>query len=335
VALDIDALLEPVSADQPAGPDLSYDDKRLEIETAFESGFSDAGDRGSDVNWSDVVKLIADQCVATKDVWLGIYLARAGALSGKLEVVDQGSALLAGLFERFWDSVHPQLDEYGLQGRVGPCESLVRIAEFIGPLRRTVLIAHPRLGSYSGADFERFERNGDAESDYGMFRAAMQETDQADIVATIAQLDAIRENIRRVDGVFAAQAPGEGPNFQATYEALGQMRSSVARFGPEDAAEAPAAAGEQHGDSTPSGDAGRTGGRIDSRDDVVRAIDAIADYYRRREPASPVPLVLARAREWVSLDFLNVLEDIAPGSMDEARRVLVSQRGQEGWNTQE
>jgi type VI secretion system protein ImpA len=67
-------------------------------------------------------------------------------------------------------------------------------------------------------------------------------------------------------------------------------------------------------------------GRVETRDDVLKAIDAITDYYRRREPASPVPLVLQRARDWVALDFLQVLEDIAPGGLDEARRVLASKR---------
>jgi len=58
---------------------------------------------------------------------------------------------------------------------------------------------------------------------------------------------------------------------------------------------------------------------------VVRALDAIADYYRRKEPSSPVPVVLKRAREWVSLDFLTILQDIVPNGMDDARRILVFQ----------
>jgi hypothetical protein len=37
-----------------------------------------------------------------------------------------------------------------------------------------------------------------------------------------------------------------------------------------------------------------------------------------------VPFILRRAREWSTLDFMAVLEDIAPGSLDEAGRVLRS-----------
>jgi len=39
-----------------------------------------------------------------------------------------------------------------------------------------------------------------------------------------------------------------------------------------------------------------------------------------------VPMALRRVREWTSLDFMSVLEDIAPGGIQEAGLVLKSQR---------
>ena len=130
MALDVETLLGPVSDDDAVGPDLSYDDDRLAIEAAFESSFGEEG-RPADVNWSDIIKLAANQCGATKDVWLGVYLTRAGAMAGQLETVETGIQLLEGLLSRYWDDVHPKLDEYGLQGRIGPCESFTRISEFL------------------------------------------------------------------------------------------------------------------------------------------------------------------------------------------------------------
>ncbi len=63
-------------------------------------------------------------------------------------------------------------------------------------------------------------------------------------------------------------------------------------------------------------------GRIQSREDVARAIDSICEYYARHEPGSPVPLALTRAKTWVTMSFLDVLKDISPGSVGEAERVL-------------
>ena len=329
MALDVESLLGPVSDDDPVGPELSYDDDRLAIEAAFESSFGEEG-RPADVNWSDIIKLAANQCGATKDVWLGVYLTRAGAMAGQLETVETGIQLLDGLLSRYWDNVHPKLDEYGLQGRIGPCESFTRISEFLKPLRAITLVAHPRLGSYSGHDFERFGANGDSEDGYGMFRAAMAETSPEDLSAALARLDAIRDAFKGIDATFAVQAPGDGPNFETTYEALAQIRKSLRSFAPSDGEdEAPDNDGssQESNSASSSGDGGgRLTGKIDGRDDVIKAIDAICDYYRRREPGSPVPVIMARAREWVSMDFLAVLEDISPTSIEEAKRVLVSQR---------
>ena len=60
-------------------------------------------------------------------------------------------------------------------------------------------------------------------------------------------------------------------------------------------------------------------GAIGSRQDAVRALDAVAEYFRRNEPSSPVPLLIDRAKRLVSKNFLEVLEDVAPDAVSMAR----------------
>lgn len=337
MALDVEALLAPVPGDDPVGADLSYDAVRQEIESAFERSISDDGGDG-EVDWRNVIDLITAQSERTKDVWLAVYLCRAGARSGQAETVEAGAQCLAGLFERYWEQVHPQLEEYGLQGRKAPCESLTRLAEFLNPLRRMVLVSHPRLGEYSGADFERFREGAEGEDGYGMFRAALQDLGPEPLELALARIAGIEEGIRRADAVLTAEAGNEtGTNFTPAYEVLASMRRAVAHFSPTSAAE-PEPAGDDGyaaGDSI-SGEpesGGRMAGRIGSREDVLRAMDMIAEYYRLREPASPVPLALARARSWVNADFLSILEDIAPAGMEDVRRVLTTTARDQEYNS--
>jgi len=61
-------------------------------------------------------------------------------------------------------------------------------------------------------------------------------------------------------------------------------------------------------------------GAITSREDAIRALEAVAAYFRQAEPSSPLPLLLDRAKRLVSKDFLEVLADIAPGALDQAAR---------------
>jgi type VI secretion system protein ImpA len=60
-------------------------------------------------------------------------------------------------------------------------------------------------------------------------------------------------------------------------------------------------------------------GAIGSRQDAIAALDAVAEFFRRTEPSSPIPLFIARAKRLVSKDFLEVLADIAPDAVAQAR----------------
>jgi type VI secretion system protein ImpA len=340
MAIDIAALVAPLSEEKPAGEDLSYDPVRQEIEAAFDRSISDADAGQADIDWPQIIRLIIEQCAQTRDVWLAVYLMRAGARAGRFETVEDGAALLAELLEKQWDHVHPQIEEYGFQGRKGASESLARYSEFLSPFRKVMLIEHPRLGSYSGADFKRFHEGGDSEDGYGMFRALLEETPDEDLQALVDRIQSITAAIRRADAVLTANAGDDtGTNFQPTYDAISEivaavrvfMRAASAESG-ETAGSAAAGdqdAGENSGDSGRGEAGGASLGAINSRDDVLRAIDAINSYYARREPGSPVPFALRRARDWVSLSFLEVLEDIVPNSLDDARRVLMNGRNRE------
>ncbi len=336
MAVDVESLLAPVSDDNPVGADLSYDTERQEIEAAFETSASGGASNEGDTDWRAVLKLIEQQSARTKDLLLAVLMMRAGARMAKLDVVERGAAYLAGLCETYWSTMHPTLEEYDFQGRKAPCESLTRIGDFLGPLKTIILIRHPRLGEYSSNDLERFARGGDSEDGYGMFRAALQETPEDDLAAIQVQIDDIKACLLRADRVMTENAGGEtSVNFQPTYDVLTAIGRNLKAFlpgGAEPVAEV-AVVGGHVAAATSAGlspaPGGGAPGRIESREDVIRALDAITDYYRRKEPSSPVPLALTRARDWVTLDFMSVMEDIAPGSVDDLKRILVSSRNRE------
>jgi type VI secretion system protein ImpA len=60
-------------------------------------------------------------------------------------------------------------------------------------------------------------------------------------------------------------------------------------------------------------------GAIRSRQDAIRALDAAAEFFRRNEPSSPVPMFVERAKRLVAKDFLEVLADIAPEALPQVR----------------
>ena len=53
--------------------------------------------------------------------------------------------------------------------------------------------------------------------------------------------------------------------------------------------------------------------------EVIACLDRIIEFYDRTEPASPVPFLARRMRRMVPMDFLELMEDLAPSGIKEFR----------------
>jgi type VI secretion system protein ImpA len=53
---------------------------------------------------------------------------------------------------------------------------------------------------------------------------------------------------------------------------------------------------------------------IRSRAQAVEALDAICDYFTKHEPASPVPLLIQRAKRLVPMSFAEILRELSSGN---------------------
>ncbi|MDP3195617.1 ImpA family type VI secretion system protein [Tabrizicola sp.] len=71
----------------------------------------------------------------------------------------------------------------------------------------------------------------------------------------------------------------------------------------------------------PAPPAGGIPGSVNSRRDVERCLDMIIDFYERTEPSSPIPHLARRMRKMVPMNFLQLMEEIAPSGMKEFKNV--------------
>lgn len=323
--IDVEALLAPVPGDAPAGIDLSDDNDRLAIDDVFESVQRPDFD-GDEPNWRAITDEVIGLLGRSKDLWLAVYLCRAGARLGDLEQVAGGSRVLAGLL-REWDHVFPTLEDVGAQGRKSRCAELGQRRAFLSALEAAPLVSDARHGSFSLADLERFAAEGEA-ADVG-FSRIMAADGKEKLADSLVSIEAISAAIGECDAIFRdrTQSTADRPDFGPLHDTLRRMKRAIAPFLGEAAAAAAGgdavSAEPEPGESAAPAAGAAAPGAIRSREDVIKAIDAVCAYYARHEPASPVPLALKRARAWVNLDFLTVLRDIAPDSLNDARRVLM------------
>jgi type VI secretion system protein ImpA len=57
-------------------------------------------------------------------------------------------------------------------------------------------------------------------------------------------------------------------------------------------------------------------------------IDKILAYYQRYEPSSPVPMLLERAKRLAPMSFMEVMENLAPDSMQQLNVIRGPQPGE-------
>jgi len=142
-----------------------------------------------------------------------------------------------------------------------------------------------------------------------------------------------------LDGLVAAVndklglGPGEGLRFVdlpkfldrvgATLEAARAHVAAETAEVTDAAAPGPVASGGVVAHGSPNATPGRSlnGAGINSREDVERALDMIIAFYERTEPASPIPHLARRMRRMVPMDFMELMEEIAPGGLKEFRSV--------------
>ncbi|WP_411727011.1 type VI secretion system protein TssA [Methyloglobulus sp.] len=65
---------------------------------------------------------------------------------------------------------------------------------------------------------------------------------------------------------------------------------------------------------------------IQSREDVIFAIDGICKYFEHYEPSSPVPFLLQRAKKLLSMNFMEILQDLTPDAVSQAENICGTQQ---------
>ncbi len=114
-AIDVEALLQPITEDLPCGADMEYVPAFQELERAA-TPVASASMVGEEVDpeppkWRDVGRLAENILGQSKDLRAAMILTTARTNTHGVTGLADGIALMAGLLCRYWDGVHPQLDE--------------------------------------------------------------------------------------------------------------------------------------------------------------------------------------------------------------------------------
>ena len=62
-------------------------------------------------------------------------------------------------------------------------------------------------------------------------------------------------------------------------------------------------------------------------------IGKICTYYDRTEPSSPIPLLLKRVKRLISMDYMEIMNELTPDAVAQARAIAGIKEGGDdgGW----
>ncbi|HYQ17388.1 MAG TPA: type VI secretion system protein TssA [Polyangiaceae bacterium] len=324
--MEIAKLLAPITGDASAGPNLEYDPAFAALEKAAagkpEQVIGGTTTAAEPPEWNQVLQGALELLGRTKDLRVGVLAARALLYRHGVVAFTEGIALVRGLVEQHWANVHPQLDP---EDNNDPTMRITALSALASPtqmlaLRAAALVDSRALGPVSMADLFPTTGAADAARISGAFEAA----ELAAIEATSAALAAAASDLRAIDTVFETQTGDRGPDFAVLLDYFNKGHLALTQrlallkpaTTPEGGAGAePAAAAAAPPPRGLSGD-------ILTREDVVKALDKICEYYARSEPASPVPLMAQRCKKLVTMSFFEMLTEIAPESVKQAQLVV-------------
>jgi type VI secretion system protein ImpA len=328
LAAQLTKLAEPIAVDDACGRSLDDTQALAALEAYRVFGRIKAA--GDEPDWRAIRAASLAALADSKDLRVLAHLAAAALRSDSLPDALRVILLADTWLARYWTEVYPRLDDDAIARR----NALMFFADRLGivdPLRRTAVVKDARLGSFCVRDFE-IANSLLAPTDPDpkpisneLIKSALAAADPRSLTDLSDLALAAASALQRIEAVMLERGGGSiaVPKLDALLQVLQRMQQMLAPYvlrpaepTASDARESSSAA------STGTRPKAEEVGTIASRQDVLRALDAVMSYYRSNEPGSLVPMLAERAKRLVSMSFFEALAEVAPEVVDPVKKAV-------------
>jgi type VI secretion system protein ImpA len=341
MSYDIQPLLTEINPTNPCGTDVTYDPSFGKLENLLQNNSSSIlgqESTGDGLNWKEIASQSYDLLKVSKHLRIAVYFAFSIFKLEGFVGFQKGLEFLKTLLEHFWDNLYPRLDpddHFDPVERINILKPLSLESafvqsplDFIKAVIETPFCKSGQLGAFAYRDYQiangdiaLLEGNTAAVPTMSQIKAAIKDTPHDELMGTLSALEESVKCLSEINSVFSRLANNQSPNF----ENLESVVVKLIRFIKSNLE------GEQSGNQEEaevgSGNAASVGGQstaaviqgIRSKNDVIRMLDMICNYFENNEPSSPVPLLLRRAQKLTSSTFMELIEDLCPDAMNQVK----------------
>jgi len=346
--LDLEALLAPISGDNPSGVSLRYTQTYDAIQEARRA--DDTLERGEWVreiktaDWATVLDLTtAALTTQSKDLQLAAWLVEASVKRHGFPGLRDGLYLLRELQQRFWDSLYPEIEEGDLESRASP---LTWLSERLPPSIRHVPVTEASSGEHyawmhwkESREVDNLGRRDQTAQAAALAEGKMtgEQFDKAVETTPLGYYKTLVEDLNQIWGEFEAleqmvdaQFGREAPGLLGIKTSIQDCRALVMDIvkkkgglelepEPDSIHKAPEVPEPALTDASPAPRAFQNVStprallmslEPQDRADALRRLAAVADYFRRTEPHSPVAYLVQRAVRWGDMPLEQWLQDV-------------------------
>lgn len=330
---DLERLLAPVSAADPAGESLRYSGVYDQIKEArraddptLPQGIWQTQLKQSD--W-EAVSAVGAEALATssKDLQIAAWLMEAWVQLHAAAGARAGLELLLRLCEQYWETVHPRPAGDDIEQRLSPFRWL---NEKLSLTLKQIPFTQPQSGDAPACtwlDWEhalywehaaksggQADQQADAPVTIARFRESSAATAGAFYSALDAELGGALAAAEALERCLRERCGERAPALGQILSTLRDMRAKAAALlaARADAAPAPEPSAPEEQRPAPAG------WPIRGREDAYRKLDVIADYLMRIEPHSPTPFLLKRAVSWGSMPLTDLVLELVQSRDDQA-----------------
>jgi type VI secretion system protein ImpA len=340
--IPVEQLLAPLSDDAPVGENLRLDsspaaayyslkDKRSTARAAERKAEIDASSSAFPPEWQQVLS-VAQELLGTRSkdlevaAWLTEALVRVNGFAG----LRDGFALCRGLLEQYWDTFWSlEDDEEGAATRLAPLAGLNGVGTegtLLQPIRKVPVALSQEGAVYAAYHYDdaraiaqvddpdaRARREANAEVTMERFMAAVEATGGKFYVELLADIDEALAGLAALGALLQERAGRDAPSMTDIRSALSAVRDTVEYFSKDIVARTlvqDAPDGEPG--SAPAGVKGRGGGAVRGREEALRTLLQVAEYFKQHEPHSPIAASLEELVRRARLPFPELLAELVP-----------------------
>ncbi len=328
----IEKLLEPVSESSPSGDDLEYDPAYMALEAAAQSKaeqqFGDTVIPAVEPEWRSLTGNITDLLQRSKDFRIAILALRAATRTQGIQGLALGLTLITELTDKFWDTLHPQLDAEEALDPTMRLNALAPLSDSsmvlrdvyectIGTSRNVGLIRVRDIAIAQGKIVAIATDPGYAA---GQIEGALQDIHAADPALLEAAISTA-VLVQKLQSLIAEKTGRvDEPDLKPLRSITHMLRQAC------EAARGGASAEDQPAENSNSGPAevraaGTVRGEIANRQDALAMLDKVITFLERTEPGNPAPLLIKRAKRLVGVSFMDIMADLAPDSVGSIQMV--------------